>query len=266
MPTSNEPMADLLITDHESSQAVPLGGDITDTITVVNDGPGTATAVDLTDGLSAGAELIAVSPGGATCSSEAPLHCTFPSLAPGESFSVHLVFRELRPGRVINAASVSADDAEPNYANDFAKATATVRRRSTTAKVRIVPVQPVVSAGHSVGFVVTVGVTKRTPGVLPKVCVTLPRQLKLRAAPGAATTGSRLCWELGDLVNGRPRTFRFTARVDPTTPAGASVAARARLTGANFAVTRASAVVLVPRAPTACASRARAVPLARIAC
>ncbi|MGZ4179392.1 MAG: hypothetical protein ACXVUL_01720 [Solirubrobacteraceae bacterium] len=266
MPASTAPMADLSIVDHESSQTVPLGGTITDTITVINHGPGTATAVDLTDGLTAAAELVAVNPGGASCNSSAPLHCTFPSLAPGESFSVGLRFRELRPGRVINAASVSADDAEPNYANDFAKAAATVRRRSTAAKVRIVPVQPVVAAGHSVGFVVTVGVTRRTPGVLPKVCVSLPRQLKLRAAPGAMATGSRLCWELGDLVSGRPRTFRFTARVGSAVPAGGSVAVPARLTGANFAATRARAVFLVPRAPTGCASRARAAPLARIAC
>ncbi len=266
MPAPTAPVADLAIEDRESSQTVPLGGDITDTITVVNHGPGTATAVDLTDGLSAAAELIAVKPGGASCSSEAPLHCTFPSLAPGESFSVDLVFRELRPGRVIDAASVSADDAEPNYANDFAKATATVRRRSTAAKVRIVPVQPLVAAGQSVGFVVTVGVTRRTPGVLPKVCVSLPRQLKLRAAPGAMATGSRLCWELGDLVSGRPQTFRFSARVGSAIPAGASLVVPAHLTGANFAATRARAVVLVPRAPTACASRVRHAPLARIAC
>jgi uncharacterized repeat protein (TIGR01451 family) len=266
MPAPTAPVADLAIEDRESSQTVPLGGNITDTITVVNHGPGTATAVDLTDGLSAAAELVAVKPGGATCSPGAPLHCTFPSLAPGESFSVDLVFRELRPGRVINAASVSADDAEPNYANDFTKAAATVRRRSTAAKVRIVPVQGVVAAGHSVGFVVTVGVTRRTPGVLPKVCVSLPRQLKLRSAPGAMATGSRLCWELGDLVSGRPHAFRFTARVGSAIPAGGSVAVPARLTGANFAPTRATAVVLVPRAPTACASRTRAAPLARIAC
>ena len=134
MPAPTAPVADLAVEDHESSQTVPLGGEITDTITVVNHGPGTATAVDLTDGLSAAAELITVKPGAASCSSEAPLHCTFPSLAPGESFSVDLVFGELRPGRVIDAASVSADDAEPNYANDFAKATATVRRRSTAPR------------------------------------------------------------------------------------------------------------------------------------
>ena len=266
MPVPTAPVADLSIADRESSQTVPLGGDITDTITVVNNGPGTATSVDLTEGLSAAAELVAIHPGAASCSSDAQLHCTVPSLADGESFAVRLTFRELRPGRVIDAASVSADDAEPNYANDFAKAAATVRRRRTAANVRIVPVQPVVAAGHSVGFVVSVEVTRRTPGVLPKACVTLPRQLKLRAAPGATTLGSRLCWELGDLINGRPRTFRFTARVGSTTPAGASVAARARLTGVNFAAASASAFVLVPRTPTACASRARAVPLARVAC
>ncbi|MGZ4194863.1 MAG: DUF11 domain-containing protein [Solirubrobacteraceae bacterium] len=266
MPSSSAPMADLSIQDHESAQAVPLGGKIIDTITVVNDGPATATNVDLTDGLSAAAELVAVNPGGASCGSDVPLHCTFPSLAPGKSFSIDLIFRELRPGRVINAASVSADDPEPNYANDFAKATATVKRRVTAAKVRIVPIQPVARARQKVGFVLTIAVTKRTPAVMPNACVTLPRRLKLLAAPGAVSTGSRLCWETADLIAGRTRTFRFSARIVSSAPAGAAIAVPAHLTGANFHATRAVAVVLVPRAPAACASSARAAPQARIAC
>ena len=76
--------------------------------------------MDLTDGLSAAAELIALKPGAANCGSETPLHCTLPASLPASS-SVDLAFRELRPVRVIDAASVSADDAEPNYANDFAE-------------------------------------------------------------------------------------------------------------------------------------------------
>jgi hypothetical protein len=176
------------------------------------------------------------------------------------------MFRELRPGRVINAASVSADDAEPNYANDFAKAAATVKRRSTAAKVRIVAVQPTARPGHEVNFVVTISAIKPTPGVMPKVCVSLPRQLKLKAAPGAMVAGSRLCWAAADLISARPRTFRFSARIGPATTAGAAIAVPARLVGANFAASRAAAVVLVPRAPTACASSARTAPQARIAC
>ena len=200
------------------------------------------------------------------CSSEAPLHCTFPSLAPGESFSVDLVFRELRPGRVIDGASVSADDAEPNYGNDFAKAAATVRRRTTAAKVRIVPVQTLVAAGQF-GRLRGHGRGDQAHTWRPAESVRVaPRQLKLRAAPGAMATGSRLCWELSDLISGHAHTFRFSARVGSAIPAGGSVAVPARLTGANFAATRATAVILVPRAPTACASQAQAAPLARIAC
>jgi hypothetical protein len=94
--------------------------------------------------------------------------------------------------------------------------------------------------------------------------VTLPKQLKLKAAPGAVVAGSRVCWDATDLVSGQPRTFRFSARIGSAVSVGKAIAVPARLRGANFAVTRATGVVLVPRAPTACSSRAA--PEARIAC
>src|SRR5262249_2507905 len=165
-----------------------------------------------------------------------------------------------------NAASVSADDAEPTYANDFAKATAIVKRRRTVAKVRIVPVQPTARPGQEVGFVVTIAATKATPAVMPNVCVTLPRRPKLTAARGAVAVGSRLCWEAADLISGQARTFRFSVRIGSAVATGGAIAVPARLMGANFAASRATAVVLLPRAPTACASSARATPQARIAC
>jgi uncharacterized repeat protein (TIGR01451 family) len=268
MPPSGGPGApstDLAVADRQSSAQVPLGGILSETIRVVNNGPDAATGVDLNDALSAAVQVVAVKPGPyITCASTAPLHCTASRLAPGASLIVELSVRPLRAGRLTDAASVSAGERESTYANNAATIAATVRRRATAARVRIVPVEPVASARQVVGFVVTVAVTN--PAVMPRVCVALPKRLRLTAAPGAIANGSRLCWELTDLIPGKPRSFRISARIGSVSGAGAVFAVRARLAGANFAATRASTAVRVPPRPVACTSSASAGPVARIAC
>ncbi len=161
--------------------------------------------------------------------------------------------------------TVSGNQLDPSYANDSAKTAATVTPLSTAAKVRIVPIEPLATPGHVVGFVITVAATSRTPGVMPRVCVAVPRTLRVTSAPGAVAGRARLCWDLDALVSGRPMSFRFSARVVAARGASAtSLTVPARLTGANFAASRAIATVLLARRPVACASGAG--PPARIAC
>ena len=214
MPAPGAPMADLAIQDHESSSQDPLGGTLTDTITVVNNGPGTATGVDLTDALDAAAQVISIEPGAFTCSSGAAVQCSLADLAPGASESLEVHVRPLRPGpsdrrrhrqrrRVRSELRQRLGEDRPPRSHH-----APPRRRcgsSPSDRSRL--------PGHVVGFVVTVGVIKPVPGVKPTVCVTLPKQLRVVRAPGAVAGGGRLCWDADALVNGSPRTFRFSARI-----------------------------------------------------
>ena len=265
MSTPGAPMADLVIQDHESSSQDTLGGTLIDTITVVDNGPGEATGIDLTDALDAAAQVIAIDPGAFTCSSGAAVQCSLAELAPGDSETLEVHVRPLRPGELIDDVTASDDQFDPNYANDSAQTTATVTPRATATKVRIVPIQRVAAPGHVVGFVVTVGVVKPVPGVKPTVCVTLPRQLRVVRAAGAVASARRLCWDSDALVNGSPQTFRFSARV-VSSPA-TTFAVQARLTGANFAASRAATNVAVPPRPVvACPSSSGLAPLGGIAC
>ena len=268
MPPAGAPMADLAIQEQESSPQDTLGGAIADTITVINNGPGTATGVDLTDALDAAAQVIAIDPGAFTCSTGADIQCSLAELPAGASETLDLHIRPLRPGHLIAAVTVSDDQFDPNYANDLAKAIATVTSRKTAAKVRIVPVQPVATPGHVVGFVVTIGAVTHTPGVMPRVCVTVPSQLRVTTAPGAIAARRRLCWAADALVNGSPRTFRFSARIVSVPRAtAATLAVHGTLTGTNFAASRATATVQVPpRAVVACPASSRPGPPAAIAC
>jgi uncharacterized repeat protein (TIGR01451 family) len=266
-PGSGAPVIDLAVHDQESASVVSLGQTVTETITVVNSGPDTATGVDVTDGLSAAAEVTALDAPGATCASTVPLHCTFPSIAPGSSRVIKMIVRPLRAGRLTDAADVSTDQAEAVYADNVSRVSATIGRRRTTGRVRIVPVQPVTKAGAVVGFVITAAVSTRQPGVMPTVCLTLPPHLRLVAAPGAIVDRSRVCWNRTDLIPGRPQSFVLRARVGPLPPAGATIGLAARLTGANFTARRAATSVQVPpRHLVACASSLTFHPTATIAC
>jgi large repetitive protein len=268
MPAPGAATADVAIQDHESSSHDTLGGTITDTITVVNNGPGAATGIDLTAALDAAAQLISIEPGAFTCSAGADIQCTLAELAPGTSETLTAHVRPLRPGRLIGEVTASDDGFDPNYANDSAKTIATVTSRHTAARVRIVPIQPVATPGHIVGFVVTIGVIKPVPGVKPTVCATVPRQLRVTRAPGAVGGVGRLCWDADALANGTPRTFRFSARiVSPSSVTASTLAVHARLTGENFAASSAAAAIQVPPpAVVACPSSAGPDRPGRIAC
>jgi uncharacterized repeat protein (TIGR01451 family) len=263
MPAPGAPAADLSVQDHESTARDALDGALTETITVVNHGPGAATGVDITDALDAAAQVTAVEAGAFTCTTRMPLQCHLDELAAGESRSFALVVRPLRPGHLIDAVTVSGNQLDPSYANDFAKAAATVTPLRTAAKVRIVPIEAVATPGHVVGFVLTVAATRRIPGVMPRVCVTIPRTLRVTSALGAVASRARLCFDLDALVSGKPISFRFSARVLAAHGAS-SLHVPATLTGTNFDPARARATVLLPRHPVACVSAVG--PPARIAC
>jgi uncharacterized repeat protein (TIGR01451 family) len=265
-PGAGGPMTDLVVHDHESASAVPLGGDVTETITVANDGRGTDTAVDVTDGLTAAVQLIRLDAEGAKCTSTLPLHCTFRSLPAGATRTIKLVVRALRAGPLTDAATVSADQAEPIHAHDVSAVKARVVQRRTAAQVRVVPVEPVTKAGSVAEFVITAALTTREPGVMPSVCVTLPPGLQFVAAPGATVDGSRMCWHSTDLTAGQQQSFRLRARVGRIPPGGARIGLTASLTGANFAARDAATSIIVPPQHVGCASRATPNPTATIAC
>jgi hypothetical protein len=263
-PASSAAAADLAVDIHETSATVPLGGLETETITITNDGPGTATGVDITAGLTAAVEVIAVKPGSASCTSSTPLVCTIDALPAGASLTIELEVRPLRPGRLIAAVSVSANEPNPLVPHDYATTAATVTPRRTMASLRIVPVRPVANAGQVIEFVVTARVTEPVPGLAPNICVTLPLGLRLISAPSVSATPSRVCWPLTDLIRGRTQSFRLRARGGLVPRSGATFSITGRLAGDNFTAARALAAVHVPPRMVACPSSVR--PRGRIAC
>ena len=253
MSTPGAPMADLVIQDHESSSQDTLGGTLVDTITVVDNGPGEATGIDLTDALDAAAQVTAIDSG--------RVHVQLRSgrpMQPGRAGAG----RERDPGGArATAPSGRADrrchrERRPVRSELRQRFRADDRHRHAQRHRGKGPDRPR-STGRGAGACGRIrGHCRRGqagPGVKPTVCVTLPRQLRVVRAAGAVASAGRLCWDSDALVNGSPRTFRFSARV--VSSGATTIAVQARLTGANFAASRAAATVAVPpRTVVACPS------------
>ena len=260
------PSADLDVDVHHNPTTVPLGGELTETITIHNDGPGPATGVDITDIADGPAQLDSIRPGAAACPRTVPLTCSIADLAAGTSATITLKVRPLRPGRLTDAVSVSGDQRDPTYANNNARSVATVNRSRTIAKVRVTPIQPVANRGERVGFVIVITLAKHLPGLNPVLCTRLPTGLRFSSAPGARRHGRTVCWTLRELLSGKPHTLHLYARV--RAPRGTSLRLSVSLTGTNFPVRHAAATVQIPPRPTACEAQALtgSPPRATIAC
>jgi len=98
--------------------AVPLGSNLTYTITVTNNGPTAATGVNLTDTLAAGLVLVSATPSQGSCSGTGPINCPLGNLAGGASATVTVVVSAAASGSYTNTASVTATQPDLNTGNN----------------------------------------------------------------------------------------------------------------------------------------------------
>src|SRR6266542_6790695 len=122
---------DLAITKTDSPDPVSPGDKLTYTINVVNNGPNAATNVVVTDTLPAGVTFGSSSP---SCV-EAPvgtLTCSLGGLASGanKSLTIQVTVLPSATGPLTNTATVSADQSDPNLANNSATASTQVNAQA----------------------------------------------------------------------------------------------------------------------------------------
>ena len=167
--------ADLAVTLAGTPDPVVAGSPLTYAATVRNDGPATATGVTLVDVLPAGVGFSSASAG---CTNAAgTVTCALGALASGASASVSVVITAAATGQVSNTVTVSADQPDPNAANNTATITTSVG-----------PTQP---AGVSVDMSAGAGSTGDLNGVLEpgEAVAVAPSWLNPGGAP-LALTGS----------------------------------------------------------------------------
>lgn len=136
VPPGTTPAADLVLMKSASPNPVAVGGLLTYSLTVTNDGPDPATGVLLSDFLPATVECVNASspdtPVGGTCECPADalggiVLCDLGTLALNDSAIVTIQVRPTAVGTLVNEALVSADQSEPAFADNVAEATTTVQ-------------------------------------------------------------------------------------------------------------------------------------------
>ena len=154
-PPSN--VADLSINKTDSTDPVSAGGILTYSITVTNIGPNTATNVTVTDNLPGGVTNINASGSGWTCIMSGYLvTCTRATLAVGIAPDIFITVNAPTSGCSLNnTASVTADQTDPNSANNTVTIATTVNAVANLSITKTAFPDPV-TAGGILTYTVTV--------------------------------------------------------------------------------------------------------------
>lgn len=115
----DRPTADLAVSTTDTPDPVARGEQLTYSVVVTNNGPGTAAAVALTDQLSPNVRFVSVAPSTGSCAeADGTVTCELGTLASGDSATVTIVVTARRPSTITNTATVSSVSPDANQANN----------------------------------------------------------------------------------------------------------------------------------------------------
>lgn len=124
--------ADLTVSKSDSPDPATVGGSITYTVAVANNGPDAATGVVLSDTLPAELSYVTASATqGSLSLAGSTVTWTIGALANGGSATATIVTTPTAPGQVANSVTVAGTQNDPNVTNNAATATTTVIGGST---------------------------------------------------------------------------------------------------------------------------------------
>ena len=212
--------ADLAITKTASSNTVAAGTQFTYTIGVTNGGPASAFNVVVTDTLPTGLSYVSSTD---TCTAvAATLTCHLGALASGRSTSFtvqvkvpanYLSSRGLNTATIINTATVTADQADPNPGNNTASASTKVVAVSDLSITKSGSPNPV-AAGTNLTY--TVNVSNAGPSDATNVVFTdnLPAGVTfLHSSPVACAGTTVLTCNTGTVASAGHRSFTIVVSI-----------------------------------------------------
>jgi len=210
------PTADIAIAKTVDNATPNLGSNVTFTVTAANNGPGSATGVQVTDVLPAGLTFVSATPSVGTYNSGTGVW-DIGALANGAAATLAITATVTGTATLTNTATKTAEDqVDPVSGNNTASVTVTALGADVGLTKTVD--NPTPSLGSSVTFTVTA--TNHGPGNATGVQVTdlLPAGLTfISATPSVGTYNSGTgVWTIGSLANGANATLSITATVTAT--------------------------------------------------
>ena len=119
--------ADLSLTKTASPNPGQAGVPLSYRLVVTNNGPATATNVQVADTLPAGVNFVSTSTTQGSCSGSSTVSCNLGSLAVGAIAIVTIVVTPSAAGQVVNSASATANEPDPDSSNNTASTTTLIQ-------------------------------------------------------------------------------------------------------------------------------------------
>jgi len=228
------PAADLGVVATTSDNPVLAGGALTYSLAVTNTGPSDASNVTLVDTLPAGTTLSGTptAPAGVTCTNTTTdVTCTIGTLVKDATVTVAISVTVPGAGPLLNTATASATEVDPNTANNTATTSVDVTPVADLALTKVGAPTPAANVGDTVTYTLTA--TNNGPSAATGVTVTdnLPTSVGLVGlVPSQGTCTSvafAITCNLGALASGAKATVtvRVTALAAGTANDTASVTA-----------------------------------------
>ena len=207
-----QPMADIAVTGNASPRSAPPGGSATFTVIVTNNGPSTATGVNVSMTAPTNATLQSVTPNVGQCAGTGPIACTLGNLNSGSNATITMVVTNTTAGAMTTSISATASETDPNMANNSLSLTSD----TSTADVQAVAASTATVLNGQPAF--SMAVMNNGPSSATNVVATFDLErfgyVNSVASQGTcAWNGVQLACALGTLANGGGATI--TVAVQP---------------------------------------------------
>ncbi|NJP05942.1 MAG: DUF11 domain-containing protein [Chloroflexaceae bacterium] len=205
---------DLSVTKVGAPDPVVAGESLDFTITVVNNGPSTATGVSVSDTLPDNVTLDTAS---AECSGTAPIVCDAGTLAPGENqpFTISVLVDPTTAETVVNQITVSGDQTDPNPDNNTFSSNTSVTVESNVSVTKVADVTTL-RLGDEIQYTITIenaGPSAVLNGVLTDP---LPSGLVfVLASSGCSNANNTVTCNIDTILPNESASIVITARFSP---------------------------------------------------
>ncbi len=218
--TTVQPRIDLAIIKADSPDPVVAGGSLTYTLSVVNNGPSTATGVTVTDTLPTGLTYqSATTTQGTVNRSGNTVTASVGQLASGATATVTILVTvdAATLGTITNVATVTGNETETNTANNQDDEPTLVQAQVDLTITKTDAADPVTAGGQ---LTYTLVVTNNGPSSATGVVVTDTLPTALTFVSGSSTSGTVshasqvVTAAVGNLASGQSATITLVAQVD----------------------------------------------------